>query len=41
MGWLMKIGFPCNTLAVHLGSMPYVYRVMMGRTSGHNTVRLL
>jgi hypothetical protein len=32
MARLVKIGFPCNTLAVRLGLRPYVYHVMTGHT---------
>ena len=38
MGLLVKIGFPCHTLAVRLGSGSYVHCVTMGRTSNHETV---
>ena len=41
MGRLVKIGFPCHTLAVRPGSRLYVHRVTTGRTSGHDTVRPL
>jgi hypothetical protein len=41
MGWLMKIGFPCYTLAVRPGSRPYVHCDMAGSTLGHETVRPL
>jgi hypothetical protein len=34
MGRLVKIGFPCCTLTVHLGSRLYVRRVTTSRTSG-------
>jgi hypothetical protein len=41
MRWLVKIGFPRHTLTVRPGSGPYVHRVTMGRTFGHDTVHLL
>jgi hypothetical protein len=33
MGRLVKIGFPCNTLAVHPSSRPYVHCDTSSRTS--------
>jgi hypothetical protein len=41
MGRLVKIGFPCHTLTVRLGLRPYLHGIMMGHTSGHDTIHPL
>ena len=37
---LVKIGFPCHTLAVRLGLRMYVYHVTIDHMSSHDIVRL-
>ena len=39
MRWLVKIGFSYNTLAIFLGSGPFVHRVTIGRTSAPTSFR--
>jgi hypothetical protein len=41
MGRLAKIGFPCHTVTVRVGSSAYVRRAMTSRTSGLDNVRPL